>query len=170
MTSQNSNHENRQKLWELLKEVRFTMISHQTENNEIHAQPMTMLNSDKLNEHENLYFLLKDTNDIVKALSAGRSNLGLTFSKPSNDTYISISAEGHITTDRTLIETLWNPWAENWFDGKDDPSVRVLVAKAISAEYWDVKDNKVTSLFKVLKANVTGETQEPDTDHQKLDL
>lgn len=160
-------HENREKLWELIKDVRFAMISHQTET---HAQPMTMLNSERMDEDQNVYFILKDTNDIVQAVEAGRNQLGLAFSKPSDDIYVSISAHGEISTDRALIDKLWNPWAENWFDGKDDPSVRVLVAKAVSAEYWNVTDNKVTHLLKVLKGNITGKTEEPDSEHKRLDL
>ncbi|AWV85974.1 pyridoxamine 5'-phosphate oxidase family protein [Acinetobacter radioresistens] len=163
-------HENREKLWELIKDVRFAMISHQTETHEIHAQPMTMLNSERMDEDQNVYFILKDTNDIVQAVEAGRNQLGLAFSKPSDDIYVSISAHGEISTDRALIDKLWNPWAENWFDGKDDPSVRVLVAKAVSAEYWNVTDNKVTHLLKVLKGNITGKTEEPDSEHKHLDL
>lgn len=170
MTEQNTTHQEREKLWELIKDVRFCMISHQTNAQDIHTQPMTMLNSEKLNESENLYFLLKDSNDIVTAIQAGHKQIGLAFSKPSDDIYVSISAHGSISTDQALIEKLWNPWAENWFDDKDDPTVRVLVAKAISAEYWNVTDNKVTSLFKVLKANVTGKTEEPNSEHQKLEL
>ncbi|RJL72818.1 pyridoxamine 5'-phosphate oxidase family protein [Acinetobacter radioresistens] len=163
-------HENREKLWELIKNVRFAMISHQTETHEIHAQPMTMLNSERMDEDQNVYFILKDTNDIVQAVEAGRNQFGLAFSKPSDDIYVSISAHGEISTDRALIDKLWNPWAENWFDGKDDPSVRVLVAKAVSAEYWNVTDNKVTHLLKVLKGNITGKTEEPDSEHKRLDL
>ncbi|MCK4086226.1 pyridoxamine 5'-phosphate oxidase family protein [Acinetobacter radioresistens] len=163
-------HENREKLWELIKDVRFAMISHQTETHEIHAQPMTMLNSERMDEDQNVYFILKDTNDIVQAVEAGRNQLGLAFSKPSDDIYVSISVHGEISTDRALIDKLWNPWAENWFDGKDDPSVRVLVAKAVSAEYWNVTDNKVTHLLKVLKGNITGKTEEPDSEHKRLDL
>lgn len=163
-------HENREKLWELIKDVRFAMISHQTETHEIHAQPMTMLNSEHMDEDQNVYFILKDTNDIVQAVEAGRNQLGLAFSKPSDDIYVSISAHGEISTDRALIDKLWNPWAENWFDGKDDPSVRVLVAKAVSAEYWNVTDNKVTHLLKVLKGNITGKTEEPDSEHKRLDM
>lgn len=163
-------HENREKLWELIKDVRFAMISHQNETHEIHAQPMTMLNSERMDEDQNVYFILKDTNDIVQAVEAGRNQLGLAFSKPSDDIYVSISAHGEISTDRALIDKLWNPWAENWFDGKDDPSVRVLVAKAVSAEYWNVTDNKVTHLLKVLKGNITGKTEEPDSEHKRLDL
>ena len=160
----------RQKLWELIKDVRFTMISHVTDKQEIHSQPMTMLNSDKMNEHENIYFLMKENNDLVEAVNAGRNHLGLAFAKPSDDIYVSVSAHGEISTDAALIDKLWNPWAENWFDGKTDPTVRVLIANAISAEFWNVKDNKVTHLFKVLKGNLTGKTQELDTEHNTLNL
>ena len=146
------------------------MISHQTETQEIHAQPMTMLNSERMDEDQNLYFILKDTNSLVQAVNSGHNHIGLSFSKPSDDLYISISAHATLSTDPILIDQLWNPWAENWFDGKTDPSIRVLIAKAVSAEYWNVTDNKVTHLFKVLKGNLTGKTEQPDADHQRLDL
>lgn len=42
----NTQHDNREKLWELIKDVRYTMISHLTDTHEIHSQPMTMLNSE----------------------------------------------------------------------------------------------------------------------------
>ncbi len=169
MNEQNQ-HNNREKLWELIKDVRYSMISHVTESQEIHSQPMTMLNSEQMNEDQNLYFIMRDTNDLVKAANTGRTQIGLSFAKPSDGIYVSISANAQISTDRILIEKLWNPWAENWFEGKDDPSVRVLIAEAESAEYWNVTDNKVTQLFKALKGGVTGEAGEPDAEHKKVDL
>lgn len=165
-----TDNQNREKLWKLIKEVRFSMISHITETQEIHSQPMTMLNSKQMDEHQNLYFILRDSNDLVNAIESGRNHIGLSFAKPSDDIYVSISAHAQISTDPSLIDELWNPWAENWFKGKDDPSVRILVARAISAEYWNVTDNKITHLFKVVKGSITGKTDEPDADHQKMNL
>ncbi|MGE8558404.1 MULTISPECIES: pyridoxamine 5'-phosphate oxidase family protein [unclassified Acinetobacter] len=165
-----TDNQNREKLWKLIKGVRFTMISHTTDSQEIHSQPMTMLNTEHMNENKNLYFILKDTNDLVKAINSGRNHIGLSFAEPADSVYVSMSAHAQISTDAALIEKLWNPWAENWFEGKNDPSVRVLVAEAISAEYWNVTDNKVTQLFKVLKGSLSGKTNEPDAQHQKLDL
>ncbi len=165
-----TDNQNREKLWKLIKDVRFTMISHTTDTQEIHSQPMTMLNTEHMNENKNLYFILKDSNDLVKAINSGCNHIGLSFAEPADSVYVSMSAHAHISTDAALIEKLWNPWAENWFEGKTDPSVRVLVAEAISAEYWNVTDNKVTQLFKVLKGSLSGKTNEPDAEHQKLDL
>jgi len=165
-----TDNQNREKLWKLIKGVRFTMISHTTDSQEIHSQPMTMLNTEHMNENKNLYFILKDTNDLVKAINSGRNHIGLSFAEPADSVYVSMSAHAQISTDAALIEKLWNPWAENWFEGKTDPSVRVLVAEAISAEYWNVTDNKVTQLFKVLKGSLSGKTNEPDAQHQRLDL
>ena len=164
-----NNSQNREKLWALMKDVRFCMISHVTETNELHSQPMTMLNSERMNESQNLYFLLKDNSAIAHAISAGRNKIGLSFAKPSDSTYVSISAHAQISRDQSLINELWNPWADNWFDGKEDPTVRVLIAEAVSAEYWNIKDNKVTQLFKMLKGSVTGEAG-LDSDHEKLEL
>ncbi len=144
----NTQHDNREKLWELIKDVRYTMISHLTDTHEIHSQPMTMLNSEQMNERQNLYFILRNTNDLVKAAETGRGQIGLSFAKPSDGIYVSISAHAQISTDRILIEQLWNPWAEN----------------------WNVTDNKVTQLFKALKGGVTGEAGEPHAEHQKVNL
>ena len=73
----NTQHDNREKLWELIKDVRYTMISHLTDTHEIHSQPMTMLNSEQMNERQNLYFILRNTNDLVKAAETGRGQIGL---------------------------------------------------------------------------------------------
>src|SRR5690606_41917972 len=113
---------------------------------------------------------MKDNKRMVQCNTTGQQHLRLSFAKPSDDTYVSISAQGEISTDRALIEKLWKPRAENWFDGKDDPSIRVLVAKAFSAEYWNITDNKVTHLLKVLKGNVTGKPEKPDAEHAKINL
>ena len=164
---------NRAKLWQLIKEVRYAMISHTTETQELHSQPMTMLNSEKteqMSESHNLYFILSDSNDLVNAVNSGRNKIGLSFAKPSDSIYVSISAHAHISTDATLIDQLWNPWAENWFEGKEDPSVCILVAAAVSAEYWNVTDNKVTQLFKLLKGSLTGHAGGVEADHKKLNL
>ena len=80
------------------------MISHVTESQEIHSQPMTMLNSEQMNEDQNLYFIMRDTNDLVKAATTGRTQIGLSFAKPSDGIYVSISANAQISTDRILIE------------------------------------------------------------------
>ena len=165
-----TDNQDREKLWELIKEIRFSMISHSTESQEIHAQPMTMLNSDRMDESQNLYFILKSSNDLVNAIESGRNQIGLSFAKPSDSIYVSISAHAHISTNSALIDELWNSSAENWFEGRDDPSVRVLVAEAVSAEYWNVTDNKMTQLFKVMKGSLTGKTDEPHAEHKKMNL
>ena len=107
-----TDNQNREKLWALMKDVRFCMISHVTETDELHSQPMTMLNSERMNESQNLYFLLKDNSAIAHAISAGRNKIGLSFAKPSDSTYVSISAHAQISRDQSLINELWNPWAD----------------------------------------------------------
>ena len=46
-----------------------------------------------------------------------------------------------------------------WFKGGvDDPDVALVQVKIAHAHYWDVKDSKVTQLFKMAKAAMGGET------------
>ena len=61
---------------------KYAMISHATETQELHSQPMTMLNSKKteqMSQSHNLYFILKDSNDLVSAVNSGRNQIGLSF-------------------------------------------------------------------------------------------
>lgn len=100
---------NREKLWQLIKEVRYAMISHTTETQELHSQPMTMLNSEKtekISEGHSLYFIMSDSNDLVSAVNSGRNKIGLSFAKPADSIYVSISAHAHISTDATLIDKI----------------------------------------------------------------
>ena len=117
-----------------------------------------------------LILLLNFSKNALSLIVFSNCFIGLSFAKPSDSIYVSISAHAHISTDATLIDQLWNPWAENWFEGKEDPSVCILVAAAVSAEYWNVTDNKVTQLFKLLKGSLTGHAGGVEADHKKLNL
>ena len=110
------------------------------------------------------------TQDPSQKTDQVRTNNHVNVAIQSGDDYISIAGTATISTDRAMIEELWNPHAEAWFEGgKDDPSVALLRIHADSAEYWTVNSNKAVAAVKYAKAIVTG-TQPNVGDNARVNL
>lgn len=81
----------------------------------------------------------------------------LIFGDTSKYHFLTVYGDAYDVKDREKIENLWTPIASAWFkEGKDDPNVTLICVKPIIAYYWDTKDGKVVSLFKIAKAALTG--------------
>ena len=61
---------------------------------------------------------------------------------------------------KALIDKYWTDIAKAWFDGKDDPRIRIVSVKPVDAYYWDTKYSKIVSLVKIGWAAVTGANME----------
>ena len=49
-----------------------------------------------------------------------------------------------------------NPTFEAWFDGKDDPNIRLLKLTPEEAHYWDSGKNKLVTFLKMATSAITG--------------
>lgn len=160
----------RETLWKLVKEIRFAMITHRHPDGALHACPMTMANKEGMDEHVNFYFLVSKEHDLARCLG-NDGHIQISFADPDEDTYVSVSSTAHLSEDRPLKEKLWSPAAQAWFPGGvEDPNLAVLVAPVASAEYWNVKENKLVQLFKMAKAAVTGDQPSGMGEHKTIQL
>ena len=81
----------------------------------------------------------------------------LTFSNPSNGTYVSLSGRGEIHQNREDIHRLWTVFAKPWFpDGPDSPNLALLKFIPAAAEYWDAPHSKTVRLFSMAASIVAG--------------
>lgn len=102
-----------------------------------------------------LYFFTADPSPKTEQVVADSQ---VNVSLQSGDNYLSIAGTASVTRDAALIDELWNPYAEAWFEqGRDDPAVALLKVHADSAEYWTVDSPKPIALIKYVKAMITGE-------------
>lgn len=102
-----------------------------------------------------LYFFTADPSPKTEQVVADSQ---VNVSLQSGDNYLSIAGTASVTRDATLIDELWNPYAEAWFEqGRDDPAVALLKVHADSAEYWTVDSPNPIALIKYVKAMITGE-------------
>lgn len=160
----------REVLWELIKDIRFAMITHHHSDGHLHAVPMTTANKEGMNEEQHLYFLIHHNSDLARCVQA-QPQINVAYADTGKDSYVSVSAQAHISNDAALKEQLYGPMAKAWFpDGPNDPNLRILVARAEHAEYWDVKQSKLVQLFAMAKAAVTGEPPKDMGNHQEVRL
>ena len=160
----------RETLWELIKAIRFAMITHQQSDGQLHACPRTTANKEGMAEDQNLYFLTSKHSDLARCV-APQPQINLAYADTDNDSYVSVSAHATLSDDMALKETLFSPMAKAWFpEGVQDPQLTILVARAEHAEYWDVQESKLVQLFSMAKAAVTGNKPDAMGHHQQVPL
>jgi general stress protein 26 len=114
-----------------------------------------------------LWFLTPDPSPKTEQV---RINEQVNVAMQIGNDYLSIAGTASVSRDQTMIDELWNRYAEAWFEGgREDPAVALLRVHAESAEYWKMDDPKPVALIKYAKALVTG--QQPDVgENRTIDL
>lgn len=77
---------------------------------------------------------------------------GVTFSDPGKSVYVGLQGSARVRDDRALVAELWNPGAAAFFDGEDDPRVRVLEVEVSDGEYWDSPSGRIGTAVSYVKA------------------
>lgn len=150
----------RDKLWDLIKEIRFAMFTTRHENGHLHSRPMTTQNG-KIDEDDTLWFFMSKSGE--PAADIGRSSqVNIAYADPDKDAYVSVSGDAEVVEDAAKKKELWSKINEAWFPGgPGDPDLALVRVRIAHATYWDVKVSKPVQLYKMLKASVTGK---PPTD------
>ncbi|MGZ8410285.1 MAG: pyridoxamine 5'-phosphate oxidase family protein [Hyphomicrobium sp.] len=143
-------HDARAKVWDLIGRFQAAMLVTKSQNGALSGRPMSHI----VKADEGLvYILTEQTTESAHAIEADPAAL-LTLA--DNKRYVSLSVRGSVSTDRALIERLWNPGAQAfWPNGPSDPAVCALILRPDAGEYWD-GDNALSSGVKMIMANLTG--------------
>ncbi|MEP6792582.1 MAG: pyridoxamine 5'-phosphate oxidase family protein [Ramlibacter sp.] len=157
------------KLWDLIKDIKFGMLTHRHANGMLHAHPLTAQNK-SLDEGAILYFFISKKSELAQALKSD-GNVNVSFADPGKDSYVSLSGRAGIVEDQAKKEELFNTFAKAWFPGgATDPDLGLLEVHIGHAEYWDVKESKMTQLFKMAKAAVAGKPPTDMGEHKELNV
>lgn len=168
MTEHTSTHEStpeqREHLWDLIKDIKFAMFTTRHDNGHLHARPMTTQNR-SIDEGASLWFFMSRKNGPANDL-ANEPSVNVAYADPSKDCYVSVSGKAAVVEDEAKKKALWSKMNDAWFPGgPTDPDVAMVEVKMTHAEYWDVKDSQIVQLFKMAKAAATGDR--PDLDSEK---
>ena len=146
-----------EKLWDLIRHIRFAMFTTRHENGHLHSRPMTTQNG-KSDEGDRLWFFMSRSGDPVGDLEA-EPTVNVSYADPDKDRYVSVSGTAQVVEDKAKKQALWSKMTEAWFPGGiDDPDLALVEVSITHAHYWDVKDNKATQIFKMTKAAITGKS------------
>lgn len=156
------------RLWAMIRDTRFGMLTHRHPDGSLHAHPLTTQNRE-LGPKGILYFFVSKATEVGQRLRQD-GNVNLSYANPSKDSWVSIAGEARISTDRDAVERLFNPMAKAWFPGgPTDPDLELVEVHIRHAEYWDVKESKAVQLLKMASAAATGERASMG-EHQEVDI
>ena len=79
----------------------------------------------------------------------------IAFAETGGSDYVTITGEAEVSNDRARIEELWTPFAKAWWDGPDDPVIRLVTVTPDNAEIWE-GPNKIVAYAVMLAAAATG--------------
>ena len=161
----NEREESIAKLREMLEDIDFCMMT-TIDSGHLRARPMSTQAAEF--DSEVWFFTRDDSHKIEEIEKDNRVCLG--YSKPDDQTYVSVSGRAEMTKDRAKMEELWSPILKAWFpEGLDDPNICLMKVAVEHAEYWESPSGKLVQLFGFVKALATG--QEADYgENKKIDL
>lgn len=142
------------RLWHLIKDIRFAMLTHRHADGSLHAHPLTMQNKG-IDELGVLHFFVARATEVGQRLRMD-GNVNVSFVDPAKDVYVSVAGQASIRDDRALKHRLFNALDRAWFPGgADDANLELIEVRIQHAEYWDVKESKLTQLLKIATAAAT---------------
>lgn len=80
----------------------------------------------------------------------------LFYSNKGSMEYLSLYGAAEIIQDASMAKELWSAPAKIWFKDHDDPNLTILKVIPEDGYYWDTKDGKIVSLFKMVVGAITG--------------
>ncbi|MET0183588.1 MAG: pyridoxamine 5'-phosphate oxidase family protein [Caulobacterales bacterium] len=145
-------------VWEFLDDVHTGWLTTR-HGQQLHGRPMGVY----VRRDDNAIYLLTNAASFKDDAVEEDPNVSLAFEKGTK--YLSLTAEATVSNDRAKIKELWNNFAEAWWDGPEDPSIRLLTVTPHMAHYWKTA-GKVPSAIAMFAASVTGK-KKPDIGEQK---
>lgn len=145
----------RQKLWDLIKDIRFAMFTTRHANGHLHSRPMTTQNR-AIDEDDRLWFFMPRHAEPAVDLGL-ETEVNVAYADPGSDAYVSVSGRARIVHDQAKARQLWTKVAEAWFPGgPEDPELALVEVRITHAHYWDVKSSKIVQLYAMAVAALTG--------------
>lgn len=157
----------REKLYDLIKDIRVAMMTTVESDGSLRSRPMWTQAPDA---DGHLWFMTRL--DSSKTAEIGRDHkVGLAFSEPDDQNYVSISGHAEIVRDRAAIHEHWQESMRTWFpNGKDDPDLALIKVTPEYGEYWDAPSSTMLHAYGYAKAAMTGEPPQRPGDEAKVDL
>lgn len=151
-----SSKEARKKMTSLVDDIEVAMMVTKMGSKPLHAVPMT---TKKVDKEGNIWFLSRLDSDHNGDIVSD-PDVQLLYSDTSDMEFISIFGKAAVNTDKDVLKDLYSKIDDAWFNGADDPNLAALVVSPKEAYYWDTKQNKYVTLFKMGIAALSGDDKD----------
>lgn len=112
----------------------------------------------KVDDEGNLWFLSANDSHANEEIAADPNVRIFMQGSPHSD-FLHLSGLAQISTDRAMIEELWDPMIKTWFtEGKDDPRIAVIKVAPNTGYYWDTKHGNLVAGVKIMIGAAIGKT------------
>lgn len=154
------------KLGELIKGIKFAMLTTVEEDGSLHSRPMA---TQEVEFDGDLWFFTHVSSPKVWESQQHRQ-VSVTFEDPVKSKFISTSGVAQLIRDRAKMKELWTPVLNVFFkQGLDDPDLGLIKVSVEKAEYWDSAPTAIGRAFNLAKAYITKDSSKLG-DHAKVDL
>lgn len=145
----------RQKVWELIKDVGVALMVTSGHEGQLRGRPMAAMNKDFDGD---LWFVSREGAPKLGEI-ADHANVLLAYSEPKNQHYVSVAGKARLVRDPAKVKELWSEPARVWFPkGPDDPDIVLIQVTVETAEYWDAPMSAWVYAYGYVKARLTGES------------
>ena len=145
-----------EKLKSMAEDIDFAMMATALIKKPIHMVPMS---TKQVDAEGVIWFLSGKDSDHNQHIHEDPS-LHLIYSDNGDMQFLNVYGTATITTDKTKLKELYGTTDDNWFDGLDDPNLTAIGVKPETAFYWDPKNGKLVTLFKMGVGAITGNKPE----------
>lgn len=154
------------KLGEMIEGIDFAMLTTVERDGTLRSRPMS---TQQVEFDGDLWFFTSASTPKVDEVERDE-RVNVSYAKPEDQRYISVSGTARIVRDRAKIEELWSPALKAWFPkGVEDPDIALLKVSVEQAEYWDSPSSAMMHLFGFVKALATGQSYQPG-ENEKINL
>ncbi|MGP5373189.1 pyridoxamine 5'-phosphate oxidase family protein [Psychrobacter alimentarius] len=137
------------KIQDVIKDVKFAMMSTVNNKGDVHAWPMTT--SETSLSAKEIWFIGDKTSDVVKDIQ-DNPKIGLSYASEDEKNYVSVSANAELSLDQAKLDELWSPVYNAFFEhGKEDPNVQLIKVVPHGVECW-LSGSSTVNMFKMAAA------------------
>ncbi|PNK60221.1 pyridoxamine 5'-phosphate oxidase family protein [Psychrobacter sp. FDAARGOS_221] len=128
---------------EIVKDIKFAMMTTITSEGHLHACPMTTSET-SLGARE-VWFIGDKTTEAVANIS-NNPQVNLSYVNQDGKDYVSINGKAELIDDQDKLDELWSPVYNAFYEhGKKDENIQLIKVVPNGAEYWRSGNTVVTA-------------------------
>ncbi len=144
-----SKQDNIEKVQEIVKDIKFAMMTTINKQGDLHAWPMTTRETSF--GAKEIWFIGDKKSDVYKDLQNNKT-VGLTYSSQDEKNYVSVSANAELSDDKDKLDELWSAMDNAFFEhGKEDENVQLIKVVPHGVECW-ISGSSTVNMFKMATA------------------